>query len=54
MIPWCFFDSTIQKVGSINIILKHLLLEITNKKLSKKKLKFDCYNKSCIWGFGNA
>ena len=41
-------DSTIKKVDNTNITLGHLLLEATSKKLDKKKVQFNCFNKFCI------
>ena len=51
---WCLFDSTIREVGNTNITLGHSHLEATGKKLDEKKAQFDYFDKSCIWGFGNA
>ena len=54
MAPWYLFDSTIKEVGSTDIALGHLQLEITGKKLGKEKAQFDCFDRSYIWGLGNA
>ena len=50
---WYLFDVIIKKTGSTNIILGHLLLEIINKRLGKKKAQFNYFNKFYIQGFGN-
>ena len=42
-----------RKVDSINIALRHLLLDATGKKLGEEEAQFDCLNKSYICGFGN-
>ena len=47
------FDSITKEAGSINIILGHLLIKVTGKKLSKKKAQFNYFDGSCIWGFDN-
>ena len=52
--PWCLFDSTIREVGSTDIALGHLPLKATGKKLGEEEAQFDCFDGSCIWGFGNA
>ena len=43
-----------REVGSTNIALGYSPLEATGKGLSKEETQFDCFNGSCIWGFGNA
>ena len=48
------FNSIIREVGSINITLGHLLFEVTSEKLGEKEAQFNCFDGSCIWGFGNA
>ena len=35
------------------MILGYLSLEVTSKELDEEETQFDCFNKSCIWGFGN-
>ena len=52
--PWCLFDSTMREIGRTNVALRHLALEATSKKLGEEKAQFDCFNRSCIQGFGNA
>ena len=54
MALWYLFDSTIREVGSTNIALGYLPSEVTGKRLDKKEAQFDCFDKSCIRGFGNA
>ena len=51
--PWCLFNSITKEVGSTNIALRYLLLKATSKKLDKKEVYFDCFDRSYIWGFGN-
>ena len=48
------FNSITKEASSIDVALEHSLLEATGKKLDKEKAYFDYFNKSCIWGFGNA
>ena len=43
-----------RKVDSINIALGHSLLEAIGKRLGEEETQFDCFDKSCIRGFGNA
>ena len=50
---WYLFDSTTREVDSTNVVLRHLPLEITNKKLDKEKAYFNCFNRFYIRGFGN-
>ena len=50
---WCLFDSIIKEVGSTNIALGYSPLEATGKELDEEKAQFDCFDGSCIWGFGN-
>ena len=52
--PWYLFDCTIREVGSTNVALRHLLLEAIGKGLGKEEAQFNCFNGSCIRGFGNA
>ena len=47
------FDSTIKKVNSTNTTLKHLLLEVTSKRLGEEKVLFNCLNRFEIQDFGN-
>ena len=47
------FDSIIRKVSSTNVALKYLPLEAIGKELGKKKAQFNCFDRSCIQGFGN-
>ena len=54
MASWYLFDSTIRKVGSTNVALRHLPLEATNEGLGKEEAQFDYFDGSCIQGFGNA
>ena len=51
--PWYLFNSTIKKVGSINITLKHSLLEVTGEGLGKKEVQFNCFDRFYIRGFDN-
>ena len=53
MAPWYLFDSTIREVDNTKVALRHSLLEITGKKLGKKEDQFDCFDRFCIWNFGN-
>ena len=50
---WYLFNFITREVNSINVILKHLLLETTNKRLGKEEDQFNCFNKRCIQNFGN-
>ena len=43
---WYLFNSSIRKVNCINIIFEYLLFRITDKKINKKKVLFDFFNKS--------
>ena len=52
--PWCLFDSTIREVGSINVALRYSPLEATGEGHGEEEAQFDCFDGSCIWGFGNA
>ena len=54
MVSYYLFDYTTRKVSSTNIILEYLLLETTGKKLGEKEVQFNCFDRSCIRGFGNA
>ena len=47
------FDFFIRKVDNINIILRYLLLEITNKGLKADETPFNFFDKSEIQDFGN-
>ena len=40
MTPWYLFNYTTKKVSSINITIKHLLLEAIGKRFGKKKHYF--------------
>ena len=51
---WCLFDFTTKEVGSTNVALKHLSLEVIGKKLGKKEAQFNCFNGSYIRSFSNA
>ena len=42
-----------KEVGSTNIVLRYLSLEIIGKKLDEEEAQFDCFDRSYIWGFGN-
>ena len=42
MAPWCLFDSSTRKVGYIDIVLGHSLLEATSKRLNKKEALLIC------------
>ena len=42
------FDSSIREASYINIALEYLLLEANSKKFNKKKVLFDCWNRSWI------
>ena len=50
---WYLFDSTTREVGSTNVDLGHSLLEATGKRLDEEEAQFDCFDRSCIRGFGN-
>ena len=52
--PWCLFDSITREVGSTDVALGHLLLEATGKRLGEEEAQLDCFDGSCIRGFGNA
>lgn len=43
--PWYLFNFITKKVGSINIALEYLPLEITGKRLRKKKALFNCLDR---------
>ena len=51
---WYLFDFTRRKVGSTNIVLRYLSLEAISKRLDEEEAQFDCFDRSCIQGFGNA
>ena len=51
---WCLFDSTTREVDSTDIALRHSPLEATGKRFGEEEAQFDCFDGSCIWGFGNA
>ena len=46
MAPWYLFVSTIKEVDNTNVALKYLLLEVTSKKLSEKKVLFNFFDRS--------
>ena len=48
---WYQIDSSIKKVSSSNIVLRHLQLEETGKKLEDEETLFDFSNRSRIWDF---
>ena len=50
---YCLFDSLTKKVNSTDVILGHLLLKITGKKLGKEEAQFNYFDRSYIWDFGN-
>ena len=43
-----YIDFIMREVDSINIALKHSLLEVIGKKLGKKKAQFNYFDKSYI------
>ena len=43
---WYLFDSFIKKVDYINIALKHLILKVTIKRLSKKEVLLNYWDRS--------
>ena len=53
-VPWCLFYSTSREICSTNIALGHSPLEETGKKHDEEEAQFDCFDGSCIRGFGNA
>ena len=52
--PWYLFDSTMREVGSTNVALGYSPLEATDEGLGEEEAQFDCFDKSCIRGFGDA
>ena len=52
--PWCLFDSITREVGSTNVALGHSPSEATGERLGEEEAQFDCFDGSCIRGFGNA
>ena len=43
MSVWLYYK---RSFGSINITLRHLLFEVTGKRLGKEKVLFNCFNRS--------
>ena len=52
--PWYLFDSITRDVSSTNIALGHSPLKATGKRLGKEEAQFNCFDGSCIRGFGDA
>ena len=52
--PEYLFDSTTREVDNTNVTLGHSPLEATGKELGKEEVQFNCFDRSCIRGFGNA
>ena len=50
---WYLFDSTTREVGSIDVALGHSPSETIGKGLDEEEAQFNCFNRSCIQGFGN-
>ena len=43
-----------REVGSTDVALGHSPLEATGEGLGEEEAQFDCFDGSCIRGFGNA
>ena len=43
-----------REVSSINVVLEHLPLKATGKRFGEEEAQFNCFDGSCIQGFGNA
>ena len=51
--PKNIINSIISKADSINIALRHLLLEVIDKRFNKKKTLLNCFNRFLIKNLSN-
>ena len=50
---WYLFNFTTKKIDNTNVTLGHLLFKAISKRPNKEKIRFDCFNRSCIWDSDN-